>query len=433
MRWFGPIGERILWSGMCVYAMLLFYGTVLILALLLRQKRRKMVIVVIPLMVVIYFLEQCIDIFTSRSIYSETARRIIDAFGALSDGTVMLLLFAATLVEAWFLWNLYRHERTHITPMSVKEAMDTMPMGVLFDAPGVPTLLTNYAMHDVYTKATGTVLIAGVEFRERLEKGDLLPGCRVLPLGESRMLVLPDDTGYLLTESDVPYEKYTVHLMTAADVSELYAKTRDLEEMQKRVKALGEKLMKVNREIVATTAAREILNAKVKIHDAFGNNLLAISRYIACGGTEEEKAELMASLRTGLLFLKNDRETQAQDEYALLFATARRLGLSIKVEGTLPERDPQKHIVATAIHESMTNTLRHAHGDVLTVTVTEDEDAYFVTLTNNGEQPTAEIAEKGGLVSLRELCERAGGRMTIRSVPELVLKLELMKEVDDGI
>ena len=433
MRWFGPAGERLLWAGMCIYALLLFYGMVLILALLLRQKRYKMLLLAIPLTVVLYGLEQCIDIFTSGSTYSDTARRIIDAFGSLSDGVILLLLAAATAAEWLFIRGVYHRERTMITPMSVKEAMDTMPMGVLFDAPGMPTLLTNYAIHDIYMKATGTVLIAGVEFRERLEKGDLLPGCRVLPLGESRMLVLPDGTAYLLTESDVPYEKDTVHLMAAADISELYAKTRDLEEMQKRVKALGEKLMKVNREIVATTAAREILNAKVKIHDAFGNNLLAISRYLAYGGTEAEKAELMASLRAGLSFLKNDRETQAQDEYALLFDTARRLGLSIKAEGTLPGQDPQKHIVATALHESMTNTLRHAHGDVLTVTVTEDDDTYFVTITNNGEQPTAEITEKGGLVSLRELCERAGGRMTIRSVPELVLQLTLKKEVDDGL
>ncbi len=221
--------------------------------------------------------------------------------------------------------------------------------------------------------------------------------------------------------------------MTAADVSELYAKTRELEQMQKHVKALSEKLAKVNQEIVATTAEREILDARVKIHDTFGNNLLAITRYLTCGGTEAQKAELMASLRTDISFLKNDREMKPQDEYTLLFDTARRLGLTIHIRGTLPGEDPQKHIVATAMHESMTNTLRHAHGDTLTVDVTENDDVYQITITNNGEQPTAEITEKGGLVSLRELCERAGGRMTIRSVPELVLQLTLKKEADDGL
>ncbi len=433
MRWFDPAGERILWSGMCIVAVLLFYGMVLVLALLVRQKRYKMLIAAIPLTGAIYFFEQCLDILTSGSTYSDTARRIIDAFGSLPDGVLLLLLFIAVFIEAVFLFNIHRHEQTHITPMSIKEAMDTMPMGILFDAPGVPTLLSNYAMHDLYTKATGDVLIAGVEFRERLEKGDLLPGCRVVPLGENRMLVLPDGTTYLLNETEVQLHTSVVHMMTAADISELYAKTRDLEQMQKRVAALGEKLLKVNRNIVATTAAREILNAKVKIHDTFGNNLLAISRYLTYGGTEEKKAELMASLRTDISILKNDRDTQTQDEYALLFATARRLGLTIRTEGALPEQDPIRHIVATAIHESMTNTLRHAHGDALTVSVTETETAVIVTLTNNGEQPTAEIIERGGLISLRELCECAGGRMTIRSVPELVIRLELKKEVEDEI
>lgn len=433
MRWFDPAGERTLWAGMCIYALLLFYGMVLILALLLRQRRHKMLAVAIPLTAVLYCLEQCIDIFTSGSIFSDTARKIIEAFGSLPDGAILLLLTAATVIEALFIYDINRRERTAITPMSVKEAMDTMPMGILFDAPGAPALLTNYAMHDIYAKATDQVLTAGVEFRERLETGDLLPDCRVVPLGEGRLLVLPDNMAYLLTECDVPYEKYTVHMMTAADISELYAKTRELEQMQKHVKALSEKLAKVNQEIVATTAAREILNARVKIHDTFGNNLLAITRYLTYGGTEAQKVELMASLRTDISFLKNDRERKAQDEYTLLFDTARRLGLTIHIRGTLPGEDPQKHIVATAMHESMTNTLRHAHGDTLTVDVTENDGTYQITIINNGEQPTAEITEKGGLVSLRELCERAGGRMTIRSVPELVLQLTLKKEADDGL
>ena len=77
MRWFDPAGERTLWAGMCIYALLLFYGMVLILALLLRQRRHKMLAVAIPLTAVLYCLEQCIDIFTSGSIFSDTARKIL--------------------------------------------------------------------------------------------------------------------------------------------------------------------------------------------------------------------------------------------------------------------------------------------------------------------------------------------------------------------
>lgn len=220
--------------------------------------------------------------------------------------------------------------------------------------------------------------------------------------------------------------------LIVSDITDTYRKTLELRRMQEKVSDLNIRLVKVNREIVELTVEQEILAAKVKIHDELGSNLLAIKRFLLSGGTEQEKAEIVERLRRSITFLQEE-QTAVADEYELIIGTAKRLGVRVTVTGTLPQIEPQKHIVATAIHECFTNTLRHAHGDVLQVSITETENNIVAEFTGNGEQPTGKIREKGGLVSLRALTEQAGGHMTIRTTPSFTVTLELPKEVENAI
>ena len=75
----------------------------------------------------------------------------------------------------------------------------------------------------------------------------------------------------------------------------------------------------------------------------------------------------------------------------------------------------------------MTNVVKHANGNELYVTVREDGKTLTASFTNNGNPPSGEIAEGGGLSSLRTLVEREGGIMTIRSKPAFSLELTMKK------
>jgi len=46
---------------------------------------------------------------------------------------------------------------------------------------------------------------------------------------------------------------------------------------------------------------------------------------------------------------------------------------------------------------------------------------------------SAKVEERGGLASLRDLTEHAGGTMTICSAPLLTIELELPKEDKNGV
>ena len=421
------------WSLLCFFALFMFLASIVINAFLIQQKRYRYLWFTLPLSLLLYCMEQCFDTPCRGYVYSQTAGDIQLALLTLPGWLLVTLCLVLALLEI-FLWRMiYLYEKKRITPMSVKEAMDSLPAGILCYAPGAKTLLVNRTMEDLCRKVLGAELNDGAVFREQLQNGELLPECGREIVGGEPVITLPDGTVRELHETEIPYEKYTVRMLVALDITETFRKTQELTQMREKVEQLGRHLQKVNQEIVALTAEREILNAKVRIHDEMGSNLLTLKRYLTAGGSEKEKEELLENLRHSVSFLKNDPMPNPQDEYALLMSMAKRLGLTIFVTGKLPQSETHKPIITTAIHECLTNTLRHAHGNELYVVITQDEDRIEATLTNNGIQPEGEITEKGGLRSLRELTEQAGGTMTVETQPAFAIRIRLPKEDAYGL
>ena len=429
----GSYYDTVIGTALGVISVLLFFGAVVVVAFLVRQKRQRELYLAVPMLVSTYICEQCFDLYLSGAAYSETAVKIREML--LSVPTVVPLLYciAMAVLEAMLLNNIHRHKYERITGMSIKEAMDGFPDGVLCYAPKGRVMLVNQAMKEFCRQMTGGELVNGDLFTQQMMSGQIRPGCRIVTVGDENVFVLPDETVWKINLQDIPFEDSEVRMLTASEITEEYRKTEELRAMQKGLLALGERLAKVNREIVDLTAEREMLNAKIRIHDEMGKNLLIVKHFILNGGTESEKAAMIGSLYQNVSFLMKDLPAAARDECELMIDTASRLGVTVFVTGTIPDCEPQRHILATAIHECFTNTLRHAHGNELYVNIGDDEDRLRVVLTNNGKKPAGEIEERGGLALLRDLTEREGGRMTILKNPSYAVVLELPKEEYYGI
>lgn len=268
---------------------------------------------------------------------------------------------------------------------------------------------------------TGEALVNGVRFWEAV--------CRSLTPAENIFILeLPNGTVYSLKNAELREEAGSLHMVTAEDITEQYQKTQMLALRQSRVQALNEELVEYGRRIVSSITAREILNAKVKLHDELGSNLLASKRYILSGGTEADAKAIREALRQNLQYLRRETEPTARDEYEVIMETAEKLNMKIRVTGSLPEEESLRHIIVTGIHECLTNTIRHARGDELTVSLSETDAYLTAVFTNNGIRPEGEIEERGGLATLRSLTERSGGTMLIRSEPRFMLMITLPKE-----
>ena len=108
--------------------------------------------------------------------------------------------------------------------------------------------------------------------------------------------------------------------------------------------------------------------------------------------------------------------------------TAESVGVKILYTGVRPPKGSvEEKILANAVFECITNTARHADGDELYITVSDDGAFFTAKISNNGRAPHAEIAEGGGLSSLRRMAEMAGGSMKTESFPHFLLTVSVPK------
>lgn len=404
-----------------------------LLILFLRQKRYAFVFLSAILFVSSYFILECISIYCYPVKVGDFAMVLSTWLMSLPRAVIIAASAIHVCAAAFLLQNMIHFERTQITSVSVKEAVDDLPEGICIYEDGGRILMVNHAMEKFCLKVLGEVLISGERLREMVDSGQFAEGYALENIEGHSIVTSKDGFAFSLSETSDVYRKRKVHILKASDITELYRKTLSLNAMQEKLSALNEKLVAHNSEIVALTAQKELFDSRVRLHDEMGADLLTIKKYIKEGGSEAERKNIETRLRRDLDFLLTGQSSMPKDEYDLMIETAKTLGIKVTIKGELPKEDPQKHVTATAIHECFTNTLRHAHGDELRVEVKENAKRYIIEFTNNGEQPKEDVHEGGGLSSLRALAEYYGGSLSMSTDPVFLVKLTLPKEVQNVI
>lgn len=435
MTTFGELPQVVAGTIGCIF-FLLFLSFTFLLLLGFTRKWRYNLLKGMGLffgMVVTYVLLQCILAAHDGGITSPTVINMAKDFSNLSAWKVYVMLLILISLVAVIFYYCIRWDRNHITTMSVKEAVDTIPVGVCAYEKCGRLVLTNASMERLSLAITGEVLQDGT----LLEKGMKEYPHKEM-MGEKEVYILPDESVAIFSLEKLSIGGHGLTLLSAYDMTEEYNKTQILLQKRRSVENLNTRLTEYNKDIVSIITANEILNAKVKIHDELGAGLLSMKHYLLKGGSPAQKAGIINKLKDNLKFLQSETAESRQDEYVLIFTTANALDVRIVVDGTLPEDEPHKHIIATAIHECFTNTVRHAKGDMLRIKVEEipnsvGDDAITVVFTNNGNPPESEIVEKGGLATLRSMVEAAGGTMEIGTENGFELRISLSKETEDGI
>ena len=218
----------------------------------------------------------------------------------------------------------------------------------------------------------------------------------------------------------------------AADVTEEYGLVRDLEEKKERLRLRGQRLKTLGERIDALNIEKEVLDSKIRVHDEWGRALMAAKAYL-----EEpdavNKSTFLSMWEKMISYVEVNDQSSSKEAYEDIFRGAEALGLEIIVDGRLPEEYDVRNILIQAMTVSLSNMVKHAGGKRLQVGIEEEEDAgkerLVISLRNDGTAPEGEVEEKGGLLNLRKKVEAMGGKMSITSRPEFILRIELHTRV----
>jgi len=329
--------------------------------------------------------------------------------------------------------NSIRWRNSHISRTSVYESFQKLPVGICCYQDGGMTRLVNAKMSQIAIELTGNRINNGELFvsklrevaegigRVSLESDDELQNEEV----SEKTIVAKTKNGtvYSFSLTDISFRNSVLHEILATDVTQEYENLILLHKDKKRMQDINNRLRAYSKNIVDVNIEKEILDAKVKIHDELGHALIVSKRYL--GNGDGDKNAILSLWRKNIVLLKEERGENVSEDYETMFYIAKCAGVSIEIDGNLPyEYSDIKHIVVTAISECLTNVCRHTHGNLINIQVRENKGKeYTLTFTNNGDNPKEEIKEGGGLTNLRKIVEGARGTMQIQSLPEFELRL----------
>ncbi len=361
-------------------------------------------------------------------------------FYVVENTPAMLIILLTAGIEVFVvLWSIsfFSWNKKHITLTSVKDAINDMEAGIVCSNEiGVPVMV-NLNMEKMSEYITGKPIMNANVFWDDLKNNNLIQGCEVMDQGDNLILKVPSKRVFKITRRPIEVDGTKLNELFITEITALYKATAQLHEENSRLQRMNDRMRNLNDTITRVTIEKEILSLKIKVHDNIGKILLAAKRFFV--SREGKISDIVNMWRESARLIAANDDPLKRDEYGLMFKTARDVGVNIKVTGMLPQDQSRKRIVATAMHECITNTIRHAGGDELYINTFLSDmgkrgrntmaavymGPMVVEFTNNGNPPEGKIVLSGGLDMLKSMVEDYGGEMVVQSEPVFKLIIRM--------
>ncbi len=336
---------------------------------------------------------------------------------------VYVALILLTVVHIALAFPKEKHRaKNSLSLNSVREAIDDLPMGICFADPIGRIVLINQKMQAL----TGEIL--GIVPQLFCELTDALSAPKNVTLLSEDMIRTADGKVYRFRSYEHTVDNHAGwRQITASDITERYAVGEQLRAENEKLKKINGKLQKMYERMSDDIREKESLELKIYVHDTIGRSILTVQDIMQSGEETEQKIE---ALREAVSVLSSRRTAFAgtMDEVK---QTAALMGVKVRVSGYIPSDTAVESLVAAAARECVTNCVKHAKGNEITVIAEDLGSIYRIAITNNGEKPKGKIIEGSGLSSLRRSVEASGGEMTVSHYPAFCLVLNLPGKEND--
>ena len=313
----------------------------------------------------------------------------------------------------------------------IRNAVNSYPGGLAFAMPDGRVILSNHAMNELSSRLTGHAVVNVYSTWEELREANPM----TIPKIEGEPEEPDDSTSeklffrigtseiWQIRKTEEEFDEGRFLQLTADDITERYSLGKQIYDNHARLTGLRERQRTLLKNILQINTDKELLQAKMRVHDDFGRCLIATGQALENpDGTDLqvltnawEDAIMSLSATAGL---SNRIEKSQKDE---LLKAAGMIGCRMEFLGVTPNSP----LFYAAVREALTNAVRHANADCLTVETVEQDGIYRVRITANGTAPTEPITEGSGLSNLRMRLENEGGSLTIEYQPGVVLCAEI--------
>ncbi len=358
----------------------------------------------------------------------ETAEGLVLVMGNLPwlvPAAMILVLYMISLTVHRWLRKEYLETMTYD---AIQEGLENLPMGICFYTLSGKPLLMNYKIDDLCRQITEKPLTNAKRFRRMLEYGDVPENLTLINSEKYITIKMPEGDVWRFEDCRITVGNRIVRQMTATDVTEVYQLGLQLNRSNRELEQMNERLRRHSENVERWIYEEETFAAKVSIHADMGQALLASRYYLE--QKQEITEEFMEIWKTIIAVLRQEVRTEPKNNpLKQLMDAADAIGVKIQVKGVLPEHQMNVlNLLLAAARECLTNAVRHADADEMTMTISEKEDGYLASFTNNGKYIRGAVEEGGGLSGLRRQIEQAGGSMFVDNEREFRVTILIPKE-----
>ena len=271
----------------------------------------------------------------------------------------VVALFLITLAAFFYgIYNLlqdYLLEKRTIGKLSIKQALDDIPVGISVFRDDETLTLCNHKMLEISTLLSGktfmTMTLRGLE-DALYQNGDLQETEAVYRLADGSVWRYEKS---ILT----PEDGKTYTLASFFDVTELSRRRRELEEQTKELRRIQMEIRRFGENTCRLAKEEEILSIKSMWHDVIGEALTTIRRLLLTGEDEKltEQTLLKWKKSISLIRIDNDNRNQRGNPLDDLRMDAQAVGICLLTEGDLPDDDDTADVFVLAVRTCLLNAV----------------------------------------------------------------------------
>lgn len=335
-----------------------------------------------------------------------------------------IFFFTIRSIKIYIFYSKKLHD--DISLDSVKEAINQLHLGLLLCHTNGEINLCNQQMNELAEQLINEPIKNGKEFEATLQYGTLAAGCFREELAKQKVFHLANGHIWSFKKFEMIFGYRNQIMLIAEDVTKYWNTLTTLVQRNEKLEERRQELSKNIENLQMICEAEEIASGKERVHDLLGQRISLLLRALREGGQPDEEL-LLDFVKKLPSAMREDHKPNPARRLTLLVETFQKMGVQIKIQGSLPECEEIAENFSNITTECVTNAVRHGYANHIQIHFFENE-SWHMTVTNNGLLPEKTIREGGGISRMRHFAQRLCGRIEIQTEPQFRIQILIPKE-----
>lgn len=345
---------------------------------------------------------------------------------------VLLLSIIYLAVRAYSLTIFYNRKRQVQLPgVSIKQAMDLLPSGVLVVNSTGQIVFMNDQMHMLLFDIMGKLPNDFYKIYWHLLRKTIHSKEDKMMLDGKILYNKKNNTYWMFQRKDPKIKNETTAVFVASDITEEWNMMLNLKQQTKNLEKQSKELDIAMSDMEAECREQEIIALKGLFHDVLGQRIALLLR--ALREKKEPEEYLLNEFLDGIPEIEQlaKQKYDAGKRLDVLIKTFGGIGVTLDIEGRLPDNTDYAGVITEIIHEAATNAVRHGYARKIYIIFKENEREYCVRITNDGITPEHTMIEGNGIKGMRKKIMYVGGYLMIDRIPEFAIIVIIPKIVNN--